>query len=106
MLGWLPDGTMRETGEGSFKHDAVICELGVSSSEKTKQWLFCTFWWLDCASLNARLLPGHVAARIYLGRAVIAANILGYSPPHDCHLLNTICTRYSISLLHRFLFKQ
>ena len=49
MLGWLPDGTMRETGEGSFKHDAVICELGVSSSEKTKQWLFCG---TECREIN------------------------------------------------------
>ena len=32
----LPDGRIRETGEGSFKHDAVICELGVSLREKTK----------------------------------------------------------------------
>ena len=35
-LGQLPDGRIRETGEGSFKRDAVICELGVSLREKTK----------------------------------------------------------------------
>ena len=35
-LGKLPDGRIRETGEGSFKHDAVIYELGVSLREKMK----------------------------------------------------------------------
>lgn len=35
-LGQLPDGRIRVTGEGSFKHVAVVYELGVSLREKSK----------------------------------------------------------------------